>query len=1023
MAEEQAPGQNGSVFISYSRKDKDFVQNLYDGLVANRVKAWVDWEGIPLSADWMDEITRAIDGADTFLVIISPDWLASKVCAQELELGLQKNKKLVPILYRVPEKGTVMPEKLAATNWVYMRPEDDFVGTLPKLVEAINTDLDWVRAHTRLIQRATEWEKKNRSASFLLYGEDLSDGESWMSQAAMQASRQVLPLQADYILISRKDAVRRQRMTMAAISVALVISVLLGIMALVQWRQAGINAELAKSNAATAMANEKLAKENENLAKQSEAAAQANEKLAKQNEATAKDNEKQAKAQRNAAEAQLYQSKSGSLDISTLLAVDSWNTVPSFQAEDILRQNLSYLPIPVMHLYQGDAKLDNNLINNIEFSPDGALFASAGYSGSACLWKSDKGEQVFCDKRGARVTDAVFTIDGKQLVTAGLDGIVRFWDVTTGKSVNELDLKTPVNDLDLSLDKKWLAIARADNTFMVVNLLDPKAKQFLIKQPAAVVVVKFSPNSNWLGVATKIGKVDIWVPGSNFTIHGPDHGKEIFALAFNPESSLLVSVGADSRARVAKTASGKEVMTLVHGDWVEDAAFSPDGSSLATASDDNRVWVWDIKTGLTKYRLNSSGFVQKVRFSPDGQWIASTGYDQTARIWNAASSNKMLEAPLNSIGSSIAFAPDGQRIFVGDQDGNINAWNISLVNSRVNYIDFPEYVHELKYGANESWFVANTDDSKVWQLQGSDLLKTHDGASGKAIITTDGLTYALEVSPDSKWVAASEKENDRGVLYNVQTNTQSFLSHGSDVEDVAFTPDSTAVATAGLDGKVILWNTADGSKKFEIKNAAPVLAVDISPDGKTLVAGLEGRAATQVWDLTNQTLLSELQQIGNVTEMDFSGKGKWLATGDALGEIEIWDGQNLSANKPIFSLRQNGKISSLAFSFDERWLAAGGYDGFVHLWDLSTGNELARIPHFDAVTGLVFSRDNRILATASRKVVQFWDITNLILVSREALVDTACSRLSANLSQAEWETIYPAESYRLICPSLPKGQD
>ena len=117
----QAQGKNGSVFISYSRKDKEFVGKLYAGLVANDVKAWVDWEGIPLSADWMDEITRAVNGADAFLVVLSPDWLDSKVCAQELELGLKSNKKLIPILYRNPLVGTAMHEKLAATNWVYMR--------------------------------------------------------------------------------------------------------------------------------------------------------------------------------------------------------------------------------------------------------------------------------------------------------------------------------------------------------------------------------------------------------------------------------------------------------------------------------------------------------------------------------------------------------------------------------------------------------------------------------------------------------------------------------------------------------------------------------------------------------------------------------------------------------------------------------------------------------------------------------------------------------------------------------------
>ena len=80
---------NGSVFISYSRKHKSFVQKLNDALDNAGVQAWVDWEGIELASDWMATITNAIQGTDAFLFIISPDSLNSKVCAEELALGLK----------------------------------------------------------------------------------------------------------------------------------------------------------------------------------------------------------------------------------------------------------------------------------------------------------------------------------------------------------------------------------------------------------------------------------------------------------------------------------------------------------------------------------------------------------------------------------------------------------------------------------------------------------------------------------------------------------------------------------------------------------------------------------------------------------------------------------------------------------------------------------------------------------------------------------------------------------------------
>ena len=55
---EQATG-GSKLFISYSRKDTAFTRKLYDGLETYDLITWVDWEGIPLTADWMEEITAA----------------------------------------------------------------------------------------------------------------------------------------------------------------------------------------------------------------------------------------------------------------------------------------------------------------------------------------------------------------------------------------------------------------------------------------------------------------------------------------------------------------------------------------------------------------------------------------------------------------------------------------------------------------------------------------------------------------------------------------------------------------------------------------------------------------------------------------------------------------------------------------------------------------------------------------------------------------------------------------------------
>ena len=73
------------VFISYSRVDQVFVRQLHAALEAAGRGAWVDWEGIPPSAEWLVEIYAAIEAAGAFVFVISKHSVASAVCRQEID--------------------------------------------------------------------------------------------------------------------------------------------------------------------------------------------------------------------------------------------------------------------------------------------------------------------------------------------------------------------------------------------------------------------------------------------------------------------------------------------------------------------------------------------------------------------------------------------------------------------------------------------------------------------------------------------------------------------------------------------------------------------------------------------------------------------------------------------------------------------------------------------------------------------------------------------------------------------------
>src|SRR5437867_12561871 len=218
------------IFISYSRKDKDFVRRLDEALKSRGREAWVDWEDIRPTEEWMQAIYGAIEGADTFVFVLTPDSVASIVCGREIAHAAANNKRMVPIVARELNAGTT-PEALAKLNYIFFRESDDFEKATDTLINALDTDLEWVRGHTRLLTRAIEWESKGKNKSFVLRGDDLRAAERWLAQASTSKEPKPTALQTEYIIASRRAATRRQQITLGAVTFGFVVAIVLAIVA------------------------------------------------------------------------------------------------------------------------------------------------------------------------------------------------------------------------------------------------------------------------------------------------------------------------------------------------------------------------------------------------------------------------------------------------------------------------------------------------------------------------------------------------------------------------------------------------------------------------------------------------------------------------------------------------------------------------------------------------------------------------------------------------------------------------
>src|SRR5436190_2962671 len=254
------------VFISYSRKDKEFVRRLDEELKRRHREVWVDWEGIPPGDTWEKTIYGAIEATHTFIFVLTPDSIGSEVCGKEIALAAANNKRLVPIVHRDVAADRV-PKSLGELNWIFFRDSDDFEEATDTLIRALDTDLKWVRAHTRLLTRVIEWDANGRNNSFVLRGEDLRAAELWLAQAGAQKERQPTALQTEYIIASRKAAARRQRITLGAVATAAVVALGLAVVAWTQRTKAVEQERAANKNAREAREAEQRANTSADTAK------------------------------------------------------------------------------------------------------------------------------------------------------------------------------------------------------------------------------------------------------------------------------------------------------------------------------------------------------------------------------------------------------------------------------------------------------------------------------------------------------------------------------------------------------------------------------------------------------------------------------------------------------------------------------------------------------------------------------------------------------------------------------------
>jgi WD40 repeat protein len=627
--------------------------------------------------------------------------------------------------------------------------------------------------------------------------------------------------------------------------------------------------------------------------------------------------------------------------------------------------------------------------------------------------------------------------DGKQVITAAQDGIIRVWDAETGKEMRRFSKQRPA-DVPVAPpapNPKGAAAARI--------LLAPRVSNVF-------TCATLTPDGKGLATGAQDGTITLWEieTGKEIRSWKQNPANGIFALVFAPDGKTLVAKSYNQWLVQFNTEDGKELRKFTFGskntpqrreqpfygnNQGTSVTFLDQGKTVAAAMfifENNQVIAslkrWEAETGKELEPLMGPkvpGF-QGMAVSSDGKTSAWSVNDGTIRLWDLAAGKELHQVGGPQDGGfpmAMNFTADGKLLATRGQDQLVRVWNVEtgkqakVLGGEANGRYYGGFAPgNLAFSADNKRVLTGTSGMTIRQWD------VTTGEEKGGAVGHHGAVAGLGLSSDGN-TAITRSYNDNTIrVWDTRTGKeQRHFDVSVGIALSAFSADGRTLAVTGYDGSLRAYDLTTG-KELAREQGKPTIGFQmlaLSPDGKT--AATRGYDQTiRLWDTATGREIRQLAPMpamaggpapGNIQlakapfpmvysapVLAFSPDGSTLAATNGGGRqylraaaradfaapvnagpvvIGMWD---VGTGKLVrrFEPARVG-MTTFAFAPDTRTLASANYDGTISLWESASGKErfnFKALPQQGSVSMLTYSPDGRMLTgVAPDQTVRFWD--------------------------------------------------